>query len=258
MFGPSQKWPKGMGSFWKVRVTLGETPHRQYGPSQKWETLKYEVVNFYRLGNCIWWWMGGLSQLLWRKAGDLWRPVCPLTVSLRLAWSLWLCRLGASVVQWARGEAQGPLGANLWPLWTQLVLTNFCHILNSCRFVKDCALFLSLLHWQSHHSKERKYGGKNHVLALKCSPGNDICPFCSNCPGPRKSYDHVQPHGSGSRHVQACCYCTKLGSSRWTPGKASLLIPDFSEGNCSIHFRAAKDPNSPVALRQGFLKATLG
>ena len=91
---------------------------------------------------------------------------------------------------------------------------------------------------------------KNHVLALNCSPGNDICPFCSNCTGLNKSNDQVQSHGSGSKHVQSCCYWTKLGSSCWTPGKASLLIPDCGEGNYSIHFRAPNKGNRQLVLKR--------
>lgn len=87
--------------------------------------------------------MGGLFHLFWGKAGISQKlGHCPLFVLLwsapELSWSLWVCHLEASIkyselvmrlqVHWK---------LNLPPFGTQLVLTNFCYILNSCHFFKD-------------------------------------------------------------------------------------------------------------------------
>lgn len=154
---------------------------------------------------------------------------------------------------------------NLPPFGTQLVLTNFCYILNSCHFFKDCTCPFPHFTDRVITARKGEYG-KNHVLALNCSPGNDICPFCSNCTGLNKSYDQVQSHGvERAREILSLLNQTwVLSLDTWQSQSPDTwlwwreLQHSFQGTKQGERQLVLKRPSPPVALRQGFLKATLG
>ena len=156
---------------------------------------------------------------------------------------------------------------NLPPFGTQLVLTNFCYILNSCHFFKDCTLLLSPLHWQSHHSKEREYGKKIMYWLLTALLEMIYVPSAQIALVWTSHMTKSNPMGVGAGTWNPVITEPNLGPLAghlakpvsWylivVKGITAFISGHQTRGTGSW---CSKDPNFPVALRQGFLKATLG